>query len=306
MTGMAVRSLFLACVRPIFEYGLEVWNFAIQAKDKDKFRSIQGNCLKRALGAVKTASFEALEMEAAVPPVNLRLEYLAAMKSMRLKYGLSKENPVRELSTVTDKKSPIGHNMKHLNYSEILKKPDLPPGIAPWLNDCDRKEYKEEWQNFWLETRKVKSTMVEALQEKWKHQYNTGERGRHEWYRSIVPDPQFSLTVPKLITKQILRNEPRHILSIITRLRTGHCSDREWFERFHIPQDFQECECGGLKTIRHILIECVWHDDIRQELKRIFTALNLSVLLNKKQGLQAIVSFWKLRDESLSTLSHRC
>jgi hypothetical protein len=74
MTGMAVRSLFLACVRPNFEYGLKVWNFAIQGKDKDKFRSIQGNCLKRALGAVKTASFEVLEMEAAVSPVNLRLE----------------------------------------------------------------------------------------------------------------------------------------------------------------------------------------------------------------------------------------
>jgi hypothetical protein len=41
-------------------------------------------------------------MEAAVPPVKLRLEYLAAMKSMRLKYGLSKENPVREFSTVTE------------------------------------------------------------------------------------------------------------------------------------------------------------------------------------------------------------
>jgi hypothetical protein len=180
MTGMAVRSLFLACVRPIFKYGLEVWSFAIQGKDKDKFRSIQGNCLKRALGAVKPAFFEVLEMEAAVPPVNLRLEYLAAMKSTKLKYGLSKENPVRELSTVTNKKSPIGHHMKHLSDSEILKKPDLPPGIAPWLNDRDRKEYNEEWQNFWLETKKVKSKIVGALQEKWKHQYNTGERGRHE------------------------------------------------------------------------------------------------------------------------------
>jgi hypothetical protein len=106
------------------------------------------------------------------------------MKSMRLKYGLSKENPVRELPTVTDKKSPIGHNIKHLSDSEVLKKPDLPPGIAPWLNDRDRKEYNDKWQNFWLETRKVKSTMIEALQEKWKHQYNTGERGRHEWYSS--------------------------------------------------------------------------------------------------------------------------
>ena len=67
----------MACVRPIFEYGIEVWNFAIQDKDKEKFRSIK-NCLKRALGAIKTNSFEVLEMEAAVPPVNLRLELLVA------------------------------------------------------------------------------------------------------------------------------------------------------------------------------------------------------------------------------------
>ena len=64
MTGMAVRSMFLACVRPIFEYGFEVWNFAVQAKDRDKFRSIQGNCLRRALGAVRTSPFEVLEIKA--------------------------------------------------------------------------------------------------------------------------------------------------------------------------------------------------------------------------------------------------
>jgi hypothetical protein len=78
------------------------------------------------------------------------------------------------------------------------------------------------------------------------------------------------------------------------------------FAYLSLMMSSQECECGDLKTIRHILIECVWHDDIRQELKRISSALNLSVLLNTKQELQAIVSFWKLRDESLSTLSHRC
>lgn len=306
MTGMAVRSLFLACVRPIFEYGIEVWNFAIQSKDRDRFRSIQGNCLKRALGAVKTTSFEVLEIEAAIPPVNLRLEYLAAMKSIRLKYGLNDQNPVRELSTVTDEKSPIGYNMKHLCDSEILKKPDLPPGKPPWLTDRDSREYNKKWHNFWLETKKVKKNVVEALLENWQHQYNSGERGKHEWYRNITPDAQVSLAVPKLITKHILRNEPRRILSIITQLRTGHGSNEEWFERFNISQDSLECECGGLKTIRHALTECVYFDDIRQELKRISPALNLSVLLNTKQGLQAIVSFWKLRDECLSTLSHHC
>ena len=52
----------MACVRPIFEYGIEVWSFAIQGKYRDNFRSIQENYLKRALGAVKTTSFEALEL----------------------------------------------------------------------------------------------------------------------------------------------------------------------------------------------------------------------------------------------------
>ena len=152
ISGVAVRSLFMACVRPIFEYGIEVWDFAIQGKKKDKFRTIQGNCLKKALGVIKTNSFEVLEMEAAVPPVNLRLEYLAAVKIIRLKYDLSKENPVRKLFTITDKKSPIGYNMKQLSESEISVEPDLPPGISSWVNDRDKKEYDKIWENFWLQT----------------------------------------------------------------------------------------------------------------------------------------------------------
>ena len=95
-------------------------------------------------------------------------------------------------------------------------------------------------------------------------------------FQHIVPDAQFSLTVPDLITKQIMRNKSRHILSIVTRIRTGHGSSKEWFERFHIPQDSQKCECGELKTLRHILIECVWYDDLRQKLKRVPLALDLS------------------------------
>ena len=44
----------------------------------------------------------------------------------------------------------------------------------------------------------------------------------------------------------------------------GHGSSKEWFERFNIPQDSQECECGDLKTLRHILIECVWYDPLHR------------------------------------------
>lgn len=59
------------------------------------------------------------------------------------------------------------------------------------------------------------------MKKKWKHQYNTGERGNHKWYCSIITDVQLSLSVPKLIIKQIFLNESRHILSIIIWLFTG-------------------------------------------------------------------------------------
>ena len=90
------------------------------------------------------------------------------------------------------------------------------------------------------------------------------------------------------------------------------------FEKFHIPQDSQECECGELKTLRHILMECVWYDDLRQKLKRecsqletvehilkecplhpaerevlrkISPELDLKILLDTKKGLDAVVKF---------------
>jgi len=57
----------------------------------------------------------------------------------------------------------------------------------------------------------------------------------------------------------------------------GHGSSKEWFERFHIPQDSQECECGELKTLRHIFIECVWYDNLRQKLKRVLLKGTISL-----------------------------
>lgn len=79
-------------------------------------------------------------MEAAIPSVKLRLGYLAAIKSIRLKNELNKENLVKELPTITDKKkTPINHNMRYLSDSKILKKPDLPPGMIHWSNGSHKK-----------------------------------------------------------------------------------------------------------------------------------------------------------------------
>ena len=49
---------FWTCIRAIFEYAIEVWKIAIQGKDRDKFRSTQGNRPGRALSAVKSITFK--------------------------------------------------------------------------------------------------------------------------------------------------------------------------------------------------------------------------------------------------------
>lgn len=80
--------------------------------------------------------------------MDLKLDYLAVIKSMKLKYDLSRENLMKKLSNVKGKKSPIDHDMMYLSDSEIWKQPDLLPGMAHWLNGRYRKEYYEIGRTF--------------------------------------------------------------------------------------------------------------------------------------------------------------
>jgi len=59
----------MAFVLPIFEYEIEVCNFAIQGKDRDKFRSIQGNCLKRGYFHGEFGAIERLNLLRALTPL---------------------------------------------------------------------------------------------------------------------------------------------------------------------------------------------------------------------------------------------
>lgn len=84
-------------------------------------------------------------------------------------------------------------------------------------------------------------------------------------------------------------NEPRHILSRITRLRTGRGSSKKRFGRPHIPQNSQRCEWGELKTICHILVECFLHDNIihgtnNEKYGTYINFLKMDILGNRSLG----------------------
>ena len=93
--GTALRSMYLACVRTVMEYGCEVWLDGKVGQIK-RLESIQYEALKRIAGAYKGTSGDVLEKEVAVPPLRLRLEHVLASKLTRILFRVDHRNPVFE------------------------------------------------------------------------------------------------------------------------------------------------------------------------------------------------------------------
>ena len=72
MSGEAVRSLYIACVRPIMEYGIEVWFRPTIASQSQTLAKAQNVGLRRMLGAFRTTPVEIMEVEAGILPTKIR------------------------------------------------------------------------------------------------------------------------------------------------------------------------------------------------------------------------------------------
>ena len=106
MSGTAVRQVYLGCVLPIMEYGLETWYRKKMVAHITKCQSIQNQALRRVLGAVKTTPIDVLHVEAGVLPIEERFRLTAERKALRIEYGISPTNPIRNDRKCTGKSSP--------------------------------------------------------------------------------------------------------------------------------------------------------------------------------------------------------
>lgn len=108
VSGSALRSMYLACVRTVMEYGCEIWLNGDVGQIK-RLESIQYNALKRVAGAYKGTVSEILEKEVAVPPLRLRLEFALESKLSRILFRVDHKNPVFE---GLKKRKKFGKNQK--------------------------------------------------------------------------------------------------------------------------------------------------------------------------------------------------
>lgn len=103
MTKAAVRSFYVAYVRPIIEYGLEIWYDSATINQRKELETIKNLALWKICGAFTTTPVHALQQELAIPPLTLRVELAIAMKTVRGFKKKNKHNPIKKKLNV------IGH-----------------------------------------------------------------------------------------------------------------------------------------------------------------------------------------------------
>ena len=117
MTRLAARGLLLACTGTISERGIKCMELCNPREKTRTGSEVFGITAGREhLTSPKMLLLKYLRWKQQSPIMNLRLEYLATIMSMRLGYGLSRGRQVRALSITTKKKkkkkkSPNYHSM---------------------------------------------------------------------------------------------------------------------------------------------------------------------------------------------------
>ena len=90
-----MRQLYIACVASVSDFGAPVWykgqEFALK-----QLGALQNLAMRKILGVFKTAPIPALELEAALPPPEIRLNRLLRAYAVRT-LRLNKQHPIRKL-----------------------------------------------------------------------------------------------------------------------------------------------------------------------------------------------------------------
>ncbi|KAL3250234.1 hypothetical protein ABHI18_011320 [Aspergillus niger] len=110
------------------------------------------------------------------------------------------------------------------------------------------------------------------ISKEWEQEWRTSPKGGHL--------RQIDQGLPASRTRRLYGSLPRNRAYLLTQLRTGH----SWLAthgKRHGFQDHAQCECGGIETVVHVLIDCPQlkglRQDMRQKLGRAFN--NISEML---------------------------
>ena len=93
-----MKQLYISCVRPIFEYASPVWYHKLTGQWKDEIQKIQNTGLRKILGAFRSAPIKAMQRDAEIMPVSIRMKEIRDRFAIRAIRDVSPRNPVWKLA----------------------------------------------------------------------------------------------------------------------------------------------------------------------------------------------------------------
>ncbi len=116
------KQLYLKCVTSISDYGAEIW-WNNQKSYLVKFRKLQNAALRKILGAFRTSSIDAMQIEAEIPSMKIRLDQKCKNYAIQI-VELSKKHSIRKRTSISySSQYSIELNLdlnasKYLNWNE--------------------------------------------------------------------------------------------------------------------------------------------------------------------------------------------
>jgi ribonuclease HI len=142
LSPAAFRQLYQACVTSIADYGSILW-WKGQASLKSKLQSLQNLGLRKILGAFKTSPIMTMEIDAALPPIEVRLNNSIRQYAFRLA-KLAPSHPVNlwaetNLSIPLSLQKPIQLEKIRGSIQGLVDKNSLEPinhfAFPPWAKE---------------------------------------------------------------------------------------------------------------------------------------------------------------------------
>ena len=109
----ALRQLYIACISSVADFGVPLW-WAGPGKGQSlvaKYQRLQNLAVTRILGAFRGSPHKALELEAALPPPEVRFEKLCDLYSIRI-LRLQRSHPIKQtyIRTARDELADTGES----------------------------------------------------------------------------------------------------------------------------------------------------------------------------------------------------
>ena len=135
---------------------------------------------------------------------------------------------------------------------------------------------------------KLKNSLYVATSDEWQSDYDIPDEINQYYF--IVKRELYERKYPNPL-KYFMSKLPRHTISKLFQLRTGHGILVKYFWTRGIDERDNNCECGQLETIEHVLKECPLHHTKRDLMRKFSPELDLKIFLDTKTGLGAVFKF---------------